>query len=108
MAANRSRNGPTSWDARLDTGPEIATPTRNAPTAAETCNCSATPEITSVTPRTVSSNTSSDGLTIHRLTVTPCRMATMMTTATTTSATTKVAAASGRARWETSTAISGR
>ncbi len=82
VAAKRSRNGRMSAEARSDTEPESATPTRNAPTAAETRNRSAIPATSSVVPSTVRSRTSSDGLESHRLTTGPWRNATKSTTAT--------------------------
>src|SRR5918996_1517553 len=48
---NRSRSGVRSVLARSAAGPEIASPTRNAPTAAEIWSCSATPAASSAIPR---------------------------------------------------------
>ena len=58
MAANRSRNGSMSSLARSCTGPDRASPTRNAPIAAEICSCWASPPTTRVRPNTASSRAS--------------------------------------------------
>ena len=61
-AANRSRSGSSMCVAFSAVEPEIAMPSRNAPTAADTCIADATPATSSAAPSTLSRNTSRSGL----------------------------------------------
>src|SRR5919106_797408 len=70
---NRSRSGVRSVLARSAAGPEMASPTRNAPTAAEIWSCSATPAASSAIPRIERSRVSSERLKITRLSAGPNR-----------------------------------
>lgn len=65
-AAKRSRSGTRTACAPSATSPESAMPTRNAPTAAETCNCWAIPATSSVSPSTTSSSFSGSSLETKR------------------------------------------
>ncbi len=87
IVANRSRSGPSKEPARSCAGPEIARPTRNAPTAADTSTSWASPPTSSTRPNTVSTMTSSDSEWISRLMNGPKRIANTMISNTTPSAT---------------------
>ncbi len=89
-AAKRSRSGARRWCAPSATSPESAMPTRNAPTAADTCNCCASPAITSVSPSTTSSSFSGSSLETNRETSRPYRTARTRTSPATPSATARV------------------
>ena len=88
-AANRSRSGVSSLRAPSATSPESAIPTRNAPTAAETCNCWATPATRTVSPRTTRSSISGLSEDTARLMSRPCRSARYSTNPTVPSATSR-------------------
>ena len=74
-AANRSRRGVSTRCACLAAGPDIAIPTRNAPTADETFAPAASPETSSPSPSTDSSSTSASFDQTSRDTSFPCRSA---------------------------------
>ena len=84
--------------------PEIAMPSRNAPTAADTCSADAKPATSSAVPSTLSRKTSRSGLSTTAETKRPYRSATTSTTATTAS---EIATASSPPRNDTpiSTAV---
>ncbi len=86
-AANRSRSGSSSFVAFSAVGPEMAMPSRNAPTAAETCIAEAMPATSSAEPRILSRNTSRSALSTTVETYLPYRSATSRTTLTTASET---------------------
>ncbi len=65
-AANRSRSGLSSVCAPSATSPDSAMPTRNAPTAADTWSCCATPATRIVRPSTTSSSFSGSSLETNR------------------------------------------
>src|SRR2546429_397246 len=74
-AAKRSRSGVRTFLASSATRPDSAIPIRNAPTAAETCSCSAMPATSSASPNTRRSSTSSSVLKTSRLIAPPKRSA---------------------------------
>jgi len=81
-AANRSRSGRSNATALSATGPDKLTPTKNAPTVAETLSWAATPATSRVSPSTRSSSTSSLGPNTNRAS-TPGKRHAMTNTATT-------------------------
>jgi hypothetical protein len=93
-AAKRSRSGVSTRCACFAAGPEIAMPTRNAPTAAETFARAARPATRSVRPSTDSSRTSASFDQTRRDTQRPWRSAMKRINTTTASAiTTEIVAA---------------
>ena len=80
IAANRSRNGESTRVAFSAVSSEIAMPSRNAPTPAETCSCEAMPATSSAMPRTRSRKTSEVGDSTTADTARPNRSATTSTT----------------------------
>ncbi len=89
-AANRSRNGLSSVCAPSATSPDSAMPTRNAPTAADTWSCWASPATSRVRPRTTSSSFSASSVETKREMSRPYRTAVKSTSPATPSAIARV------------------
>ncbi len=89
-AAKRSRSGLSREWAPSAASPESAMPTRNAPTAAETCNCWAMPATSRVRPSTTSSSFSGSSCDTKREMSRPYRSATKSTRPAVASATASV------------------
>ncbi len=87
MAANRSRRGSSTRAAFSAVAPEMAMPSRNAPTAAETCSAEAIPATSSAAPMSVRRNTSRSLLSTTAETTFPHRRAMTRTRVTTSSET---------------------
>src|SRR5918996_45467 len=105
---NRSRSGVRSVLARSAAGPEMASPTRNAPTAAEIWSCSATPAASSAIPRIERSRVSSERLKITRLSAGPNRTEKPRKAAATATAAATVTIADAKPTPRRSTATTGR